>query len=456
VASSLSTHDFWHLITTQEAVRATYYLVLRYSILALGNGTWALRVASALFMALACAATTLIAFSQAGRRVAIFTGLAFAALPLVAGYGSEARSYAFSAAAVAWSSYFFLRRLEDSRGRWTWYYTASLVITGYAFVYALLIMVVHVLVVISDPGTRSRLRSLLRVQGAAVIIVLPIFFAAWRQKQELSWIPSGFAPMVSNGIGIFVTPFWSGMAATPYPELLALLAWVIIIVGLVRLPLSGRGEVRRLVVLALGWAVVPGMLLSLSSAFGPYFTARYLVFCAPAVALLIGLGASQIQQPRRIAVVCALFVTLALLADTPLFSVAGKDGWGTTIGVLESHGAPGDFVMTTPQVEGQYFNIDPRVTALPHHMTMIDFGAGLPWSGTFVARHWSSSIQAPPTRIIWLATVRGAVGCRELEILRHWGFSWGATYGPSGQPTYEFISSGIQAAGAPTFACQHD
>jgi len=457
IASTLSLHGFWHLILEKEdAVSATYDALMRPYISAAGLSALELRLPSAVFMALTCAGIMTITHSLVGTRVAIHTGLVFAVLPLVAGFGSEARSYALSAAVVTWSTWFALRFLYDERRarRWAWCYGASLVVTGYVFLYAFTIVVVHLLVAASDMTSRRRARTLLLIQSASAIAILPLAVVSWRQHQQISWIPSGFHAMIVNGVGLFVTPFWTGMAATPFPVLLALLMWGLIAWGLLRL-VSGSNltEGARIAVrLGLAWALVPGVLFTLASLAGPYFTLRYIVFCVPAVALLIGLAMAQVTSSILRGGLIIALVVLITFADAPLLSSAGKDGWGTTMNVLKSRGAPGEFVLPTPQVSGDDFALDARVTGLPHRMTLIDFGRSFPWTSAFSVQRWSSS-SAPPTHVIWLVSRFGVIGCAELAVLRDWGFAIRAKYGTDASPTYEFVSPGPAVPISITISC---
>ena len=171
----------------------------------------------------------------------------------------------------------------------------------------------------------------------------------------------------------------------------------------------------------------------------PYFTLRFIVFCVPAVALLIGLAMAQVTSGiLRGGLIIALVVPISF-ADAPLLSSAGRDGWGTTMNVLKSRGAPGEFVLPTPQVSGDDFALDARVTGLPHRMTLIDFGRSLPWTSALSVQRWSSP-SAPPTHVIWLVSRFGVTGCAELTVLRDWGFALRAKYGTDASPTYEFVS----------------
>ncbi|NNN00663.1 MAG: hypothetical protein HKL86_02375 [Acidimicrobiaceae bacterium] len=451
VVSSLGTRDFFHLVLHErDAVNATYDLVMRPYEAFAGHTTLILRLPSAAFMAIACAGIMLIARKLTNSRAAILTGAFFLLLPLVQGFGSEARSYALSAAVATWSTWLLLG-LSSDQGHartWKWCYGASLVLLGYVFLYAFLIVAAHALFVASHPSSSKRVRSVVRVQSVALLLLLPLAVISWHEHGEISWIPSGLRAMVYNGFGIFITPFWPGMTSTPYPEILAVLAWSIIAIGVFRLALGEGDATMSWTAVRLGviWAIVPGVIFSMASLVGHYFTLRYLVFCAPAVALLLGVAVDRIGRTSWRTAIIVIFALLVVLADGPLFSVTGKDGWGSAQQVLSSHGATGEFVMPTPQTYGNWLLLDPRVTGLPHEMTLIDFGIGRHWTPTIVVRSWSSQ-RAPSTGVVWLVSRFGVVSCSDLRTLRRWGFRAWAEFGGKTSPIYEFVS---RANHAPT------
>ena len=373
-------------------------------------------------MAVACAGIMTIAHSLVGARVAVLSGLAFfrsvatrnrlrirGSFVCALGRSCDVVNLVFAAVSVRPTPH-------QSLGVC---YGLSLVVTGYVFLYGQLIVVVHLLVAASDSTTRHRVRALLLIQGGVALITIPLAVLAWRERGESSWIPSGFFTMITNGVGVFVTPFWSGMATSPFPELLALLVWGLIAWGLLRLIRGSAWSARAQMAVRLGlaWALVPGALFSLASAVGPYFTLRYLVFCAPALALLFGLAVDQFHGVIFRGGLILVLAVLISLADAPLISNAGKDGWGTTLEVLTTRGTTQDFVLPTPQHVND-FVVDALVTGLPHEMTLIDGGYSFHWPRTHSIRRWTSS-SPPPTHVIWLVAGIDQIGCSELALLRH-------------------------------------
>ena len=456
MSSKLGLHDFWHFVLTKkDAVSAIYYVSLRPFISIAGHSPLALRMPSAIFMALTCAGVMMISHDLIGRRASIFTGLTFAILPIIAGFGSEARSYALSAAVATWSTWLASKLLydKDHFRRWATLYWLSLVVTEYVFLYATAIIFVHLLVAASDEALRRRVKELLFVQGAAVITAIPLVVISWGQRRDTAWIPNGFRAMVTNGIGVLVTPFWSGLPASPFPEILAILVWGTVIYGLFRMFKSSDLDSRAIVALRLGalWAVVPGALYSMASLIGPYFTLRYIVFCAPAVALLAGVVLSRFRHSTSILWLAAV-VLLVAFADGPLFSRAGEDGWGGTLQVLRSHGAPGEFVMTSPQLKDQGYSFDARTTGLPYQMTLIARSGSFPWTTGRPIRHWAST-SPPPTTVIWLVSLPGAVSCSDITTLTRWGFVERAAFDVTSNPVFQFVSSSTPTPGLSKILC---
>jgi hypothetical protein len=216
---------------------------------------------------------------------------------------------------------------------------------------------------------------------------------------------------------------------------------MIIVWGLVKLIRQPDLSKETLVAIRLGlaWGLLPGILLSFASLVGPYFTLRYVVFCAPAIALLLAMTIARIPRKSLSLVVVVMLAALVVLSDRPLYSNTGKDGWGTAVQVLASRGAPGEYVLPTPQGAGDNFVLDARVSGLPHDMTLIDFGQSLAWTTSISIPHQLSKA-TPSTHVIWLVPRFGVVGCAELKTLLKWGFGARAQYGSPTSPTYEFVS----------------
>ncbi|MFC8099359.1 glycosyltransferase family 39 protein [Streptomyces sp. NPDC057363] len=122
-AASLAFRDLYELTLHVDLVLAPYYVFTHLWMSVFGDSLTALRLASALAMAVAGGLVGLL-----GRRVSgstwggLVAGALFALVPTVARYGQEARPYAFAMTAALLSFLALLRALErPAPRRWVLY-----------------------------------------------------------------------------------------------------------------------------------------------------------------------------------------------------------------------------------------------------------------------------------------------------------------------------------------------
>lgn len=296
------------MIARVDAVHVTYYLGLHAWIGIAGTSPFALRLPSALAVGAASAAVVLIGARMGGRRVGLVAGVASAVLPRMTYIGEEARSYAFSAAVAAWLTLVLLIALR-SRSRRVWVVYGALLAVGiYTFFYLGLLALAHglVLLLIRSPGITWR-RWRVAV-GAALLAASPLIVAAILQRGQIAYLAT--RPQVSADS--VLVAMWFGQ---PW---FAVLGWALVIAGLVAVVRRWRWratdpEATALLVVA-AWALVPSAVLIGSSPLIDGFTARYLAFAAPAIALLMAAGLSLVLRRRRgaLAIGTALVVAAAL------------------------------------------------------------------------------------------------------------------------------------------------
>ncbi len=220
------------------------------------------------------------------RRAGLAAGLTFAALPAVSWFAQDARPFAMETAAGAAASYFLVRLAgDDGRHRWACWYAASLVVLGLANVFGLLLIPAHAVTLAAwrgqarpagcgppvDRGGDHRVRGTAAADRAR----------RGTQRAQVSWLqPPGAAAALATGRLV-------GSAA------LLLAAAVLTGMGLAYAALHhrlGADWPARLPALCLPWLAGPPVILFVMSQFQPAYTFRYIVFCMPAAALLIGTG----------------------------------------------------------------------------------------------------------------------------------------------------------------------
>ena len=340
-----------------DAVHGTYYLGLHFWGELAGFSPFAVRLPSAIAVGLAAAAVVLLAARLRDVRTAVVAGLICALLPRVTYMGEEARSFAFSAAIVAWLTVLLIGALGRDRPRALWFvgYGLLLAVGTYVFLYTILFVIVHGVVVAVSRAPRRTVAGWLIAAGAALLASAPLLAVAIRQNHQIAYLGAvqQLAPQT------LFSGLWFGDA---WP--LALAAWALMAVAvtvearqrILVARAAGGGLFFRsgtrlpsLVPLALLWLLLPPAMLIAVHAVVPDFTARYVSFCAPAAALLIACGVDDILRRRRWAGVAAGLLVLALCIPayaaerTPY--AKNQSDWAEVSAAVGAHAQPGDGVV---------------------------------------------------------------------------------------------------------------
>jgi len=300
-----------------DAVHGAYY-VLMWAVVRLGGtGELTTRLPSALAMTAATAGVVAIGQRLAGRAAGLVAGLVFAVLPEVSWFAQDARSYAIVTALAVAASYLLLRVLDSGgQRRWLTAYAAGLVVLGLFNIFSLLLVPAHAVTVAltarrrrgepgwaAGPGRGPLLARWAVAAGAATVLVSPLIVAGWAQRQQIGWIrPAGLRGALTVRLLIGPEPL------TVTTLLIATCA--------VAAAAAGPGRLRacwppRLLSLALPWALLPATLLVAVSLVHPVWLFRYVLFCIPAVALLVGATVASLGRPAG-AVALAVIVLLGL------------------------------------------------------------------------------------------------------------------------------------------------
>ena len=223
---------------------------------------------------------------------------------------------------------------------WASWYAASLIGLGLANIFGLLLVAAHgtTLLVIRGRAGRQVTRRWLAAVSAAVLGLLPLELLAWSQRGQVRWLRTPLAGSLANTGRLVGT---AGMVLTVAVIMAAALA----VTALAGWPRFGAAWPGRLAALGLPWLAVPPALLIAGSQLQPVYTYRYIVFCEPAVALLIGAGLAALG---RVAGPVAL--ALIVLAGLPAqLGERGPDGHSDNIRAMDQiiaqHARRGDAVL---------------------------------------------------------------------------------------------------------------
>ncbi len=345
-------HGLLRMLGNVDAVHGPYYALMWPIVRLFGPGELATRLPSALAMAIAAAAIFGLGRRLVSPPAGLAAGLVFAILPQVDLYGQTVRPYAMATALAATASCLLVRAMQDAADgdlrrmrAWLLGYGVTLAALGYMHIYGLLLAAAHVLPVarswIRHPGGRAG-RSLaltwLVIVVGAVAAVSPVMASLRGQIH-----PGGMRAnpvSVSDLSRLMIGP--APMAAAAGLAVLCAIA-VSAIAGRARLRASWPGE---LFVLCVPWLIMPAaILIVVSSLFAPVFVFRYVLFCIPAVALLVGAGLAALGWRAGTA---ALAIVVALALPT-LLQVRTAGGHGDDIRgadrIVAANVRPGDAML---------------------------------------------------------------------------------------------------------------
>ncbi len=177
---------------------------------------------------------------------------------------------------------------------------------GLLHLFALLIPLGHAVFVLYQD--RPQARAWLCTVAIASLPALPIIALAVRQQDQLNWVTKPDENAAGDLAGWLAG---SELSIGPASVLIGLF-------------LGGRSGRNRLAWLAVPWLLLPPIVLLLGSELKPVYVRRYLAFCLPALALLVGAGlAGTTVAPSVLGVL--LLAILGLPTQIAIRQVGGHD-----------------------------------------------------------------------------------------------------------------------------------
>jgi mannosyltransferase len=361
------------LMRHQDAVHGLYYLLMHVVIAGSGTSETALRLPSLVAMCGAAGLTAALGSRlarasdlPAPRLTGMLAGLALVVVPLTTRYAQEARPYALTSLFAVLTTYLLvIADGADSgndgdggrRRRWPWWaaYAVALALTGLFSLFAVLIAAAHgaSLVLARRPA-----RAWLTACAAAAVVLAPVAVLSAGQSAQINWVqrpdPSTVASLLRDFAGAYLL----------IPIAIAL-GWL----GSV----AGRGIRKEgrlnLALTALPWLVIPPFLLLAASLAHPVYVERYVVFCIPALSLLVAAGltwltvlarraatARGLTGRRALAAAIAPSAVLAVIAAAALAGPQDKirlatgrvDNLRAVAAVISARERPGDAIAYLP------------------------------------------------------------------------------------------------------------
>ena len=287
-----ATNQLVPTIRATGGTMASYYALVTGWTSVAGDAPVALRLPSAVIMALAVALSV-----RWVRRILRGPALALAALalatsPALTRYAVEARSYALVTlvTVVAWM---VVSRAvaegeagREDRARPWWLALALLTVLGETahglFVLQLAAMAASVAVL---PRRRAHARGL--VPSGVALMAMVVLLGAMGAADVTSWIPPPSLAQADEVVHTMLAPGW------------AALALVVLVAAGTRHLVRWRTPdpvLRWLRLVPVVWGLVPPVLLVVLSAVRPYLIGRYVIASAPALAILAAVGAASLAS----------------------------------------------------------------------------------------------------------------------------------------------------------------
>ncbi|WP_149202333.1 glycosyltransferase family 39 protein [Actinotalea subterranea] len=310
-----------------DAVHGTYYALMHAWVAVFGASPFSVRLPSALAVGAAAAGVHLLAGRLAGRSTAVLVSVVLAVLPRVTWAGIEARPFAVSLALGVWLTVLLHGSLERPRLRRDLAYGALLALAVAVNLYLALLPLAHLATVLVLRRGRTAALRLLGSSALGALLVSPILVVGLGQAGQLGSADRGLVALVRN---VVVNQWFLGETPTATTAsggsleaggaawkvaaiALAALCWVLVAVAVAAAARRrGPATPTPLVAWALPWLVVPTVALVAASVLSPSaYNPRYLTFCAPGVALLVGAALRTLDRRLGYAVLAAVVVLAA-------------------------------------------------------------------------------------------------------------------------------------------------
>jgi mannosyltransferase len=364
----------WRMVANIDVVHGLYNAMLHPWLALTGISELSVRLPSAVATGAAAAGVLVLIRRLAGPSAGLAAGLVFAVLPRVTWMGIEGRSYALTAAVAVWLTLLLVSLLN----RPTWpRYVGYAVMAAFACslnIFLALLLGAHGVALLAHRQVRfTRIFwNWLVAALAGLAGGLPVLLTAVSQSAQIGENPAnafGYLRQVLVNqwfLGTTPTMYLSGSGAIleglgsqlwkPAGVLLAALGWGLMGYAL-RRP-DDRDPVVHYRSLLLSWLIVPSVVLvSYSIAATPLYNPRYLAYCAPAVAALMGIALVRLGRLpgwRRwlsgLAVAAIILLVLPIYASQRFANAKSGADWEQVAAFVAAHSGPNRAVYFAPRV----------------------------------------------------------------------------------------------------------
>jgi mannosyltransferase len=343
----LSWSQFLQTMWSGEANMTLYYLFLRFW-LTIGSGEGFIRGLSVLFSVAAVPCIFFLGARLFGRRVGLLAAFLFSVNAYDIRFAQEARSYTMVVFFAVLATWLLARNLQESASAHWGIYAAVCALATYSHLFGALLVPAHAISLLSwrrdEIPWRKFVGSLLMfgVMVAPIAIFLFAIFVLKTGAPPTLWFP----PLQPDSLLVLGVDF-SGVYG------LLLLYLDVLAVGIAAL---GAYQMRRGsepgrsswgYTLLFSWLVAPVVMVLAVSLVKPIFVPRFLIFCLPALLLLVAVGISKLRPP---------VVSWGLFAAISVCSILGavryyrrdfdmrRQDWRAVTTYVFNHAQPGDSI----------------------------------------------------------------------------------------------------------------
>ncbi|HEV2373799.1 MAG TPA: glycosyltransferase family 39 protein [Streptosporangiaceae bacterium] len=314
-------------LTHVDAVHGAYYLLI-HEVLFFGTSETVVRLPTVVATAVAAGMLATLGARLAGPWVGLAAGMLYAVLPPVTLAAQTARPFAVATALAIVACHRFVVYARDGGRRNAAWYALALTATGWCDVMAALVVAANVVTLVWAPPNWPGWRREFMVTVAAVgLAVSPVAALALSQVGQTQWEQPLSSFQAAGVAGLIVA--------------CGLLVAVTVCPGTREAAAAGP---RALAVVAGPWLVLPPAVLLAVSVISPLWQDRYLLFCLPALCLVVVAAAARLPA-RAYATVLPVAVGAALAAQPLVRQATGTDDLRAVSRTLATHAQPGDAVI---------------------------------------------------------------------------------------------------------------
>lgn len=354
--SSRTLPQIFHMLRHFDAVHGLYYLIIHFWTSVFGTTPASVRTPSLIAAGLGASMLVVLGTRLVSYRAGFVAGLLYAGAPMISMYAHDARSYTLDSLFVILATYLFVRGLAGG-GRRIWVgYGAAVVFMVGLHLFTILVLPAHAVTAAWHARRQRDWRGTrlwtVTVAGALVVLT-PLFVLSLRQASLLNWV----SPPSVHSVKQFFVNTSGGLWLVAPMFLLAALAFR------ANRPDPVTPSVPQV---AWPWLVLPPVLLMGYSLHHPLYVYRYVLYCLPALLLLVATTLDSLRWRRwhlGIPVGVALLVAMIPAQIGVRDAAYGANDTKGEAALIAAHKQPRDAILFLVPVQRYFINSYPSAYA---------------------------------------------------------------------------------------------